>query len=256
MKITAIMNLKGGTAKTTTTINMAAILCRYHSHRILLVDADSQCNLTEFMTGELPPQERKTRGGLYDLLTGKSTVCFRTTVLPRVDILPATDELMNLDIGKEGNEIELNALAEIRRDCEIMYDDVIIDCPPAFSATSVAALLAADQVVIPMKLDAFGIRGMANLMCQIENMKSINPKLQVAGILPTMYYRSPKMEETECALRGLGLPVFHHIRRSAMVDDMTFAQKPLILTSPKSGACKDYKVFVEEFLKGGEQHGV
>ena len=255
MKVTAIMNLKGGTAKTVTAINMAAILCRYHSHRILLVDADSQCNLTEFMTGELPPQERKTRGGLYDTLMGKNPA-LRPTVIPGADILPATDELMALDISQTGSGADLKALAELRTEINSMYDDMLIDCPPAFSASSVAALLAADQVIIPMKLDAFGMRGMANLLCQISNMKSINPKLKVAGILPTMYYASPKMEEAEQQLRDCGLPVYHHIRRSTMVDDMTFAQKPLIFTSPKSGACRDYRAFVEEFLKGGEHDGV
>ena len=255
MKVTAIMNLKGGTAKTVTAINMAAILWKGHSRRTLLVDADSQCNLTEFMTGELPPQERKTKGGLYDTLRGKSPA-LRPTAIPGADILPATDELMALDISQNGSGADLKALAELRTEISSMYDDMLIDCPPAFSASSVAALLAADQVIIPMKLDAFGMRGMANLLCQISNMKSINPKLKVAGILPTMYYASPKMEEAEQQLRDCGLPVYHHIRRSTMVDDMTFAQKPLIFTSPKSGACRDYRAFVEEFLKGGEHDGV
>ena len=255
MKTTAIMNLKGGTAKTVSTINMAAILYRYHSRRILLVDADSQCNLTEFMTGELPPRERKTRGGLYDTLMGKNPA-LRPTAIPCVDILPATDELMNLDVSGRSGAADLKALADLKRELGSMYDDMLIDCPPSFSASSVAALLAADQVIIPMKLDAFGIRGMANLLLQIENMRSINPKLKVAGILPTMYYASPQMAEAEQQLRDCGLPVYHHIRRSTMVDDMTFAQKPLIFTSPKSGACRDYRAFVEEFLKGGEHDGV
>lgn len=255
MKVTAMINLKGGTAKTTTTINMAAILRRYHSRLVLLVDADSQCNLTEFMTGELPANERKTQGGLYDVLTGKAAARLRPTVLRGVNILPATDDLMSLDISKNGHGADVKALAGLQPEFD-MFDDVIIDCPPAFSASSVAALLAADQVIIPMKLDAFGIRGMANLLCQINNMKTVNPKLKVAGILPTMYYKSPKMDEAEQMLRDCGLTTFHHIRRSTMVDDMTFAQKPLIDTSPKSGACKDYKAFVEEFLKGGDPDGV
>ena len=255
MKITCIMNKKGGTAKTVTAINTAAILYRYHSNRVLLVDADSQCNLTEFMTGELPPAERKTKGGLYDVLTGGPAVT-RPTVLPGVDILPATDDLMNLDIGYGKGLADTKALAELRAEINSIYDHMIIDCPPAFTASSVAALRAADQVVIPIKLDAFGIRGMANLLLQIHNMQQENPKLKVAGILPTMYYKSAQADVAEQQLRDCGLPVYHHIRRSTMVDDMTFAQKPLIFTSPKSGACRDYRAFVEEFLKGGEHDGV
>lgn len=256
MKTTCIMNLKGGTAKTVTAINLAAILRKCHDQRVLLVDADSQCNLTEFMTGELPEDQRKTKGGLYDLLTGKESVCLRPTVVKGVEILPATDDLMSLDIGGSGKGADPEALASFRKEVDDMYDFMLIDCPPAFSASSVAALLAADQVIIPMKLDAFGIRGMANLLCQIFNMKEVNPRLAVAGILPTMYYKSEQMDEAEDLLREFGLPVYPHIRRSTMVDNMTFLQRPLVETSPKSGACRDYRAFAAEFLKGGGKYGV
>ncbi|MCR5136655.1 MAG: ParA family protein [Oscillospiraceae bacterium] len=256
MKVTAIMNLKGGTAKTVTAINMAAILYRMHSQRVLLVDADSQCNLTEFMTAELPKERQLTDGGLYDLLTGKPAV-IRETSVPCVDILPATDDLMALDVNKAGgNGADIMAIAELRSREDERYGHMVIDCPPAFSAAAVAALIAADQVIIPMKLDAFGLRGMANLLCQVSNMQRVNPALTVAGILPTMYYKSAKMEEAEETLRASGLRVYPHVRRSVMVDEMTFLQTPLIFSSPKSGACRDYKTFVAEFMKGGEHDGV
>lgn len=256
MNVTAIMNLKGGTAKTVTAINMAAILYRYHSQRVLLVDADSQCNLTEFMTSEQPEAQRGTDGGLYDLLTGKQAV-IRQTGIPCVDILPATDDLMALDVNKAGgNGADVMALTELRRQYDERYDYMLIDCPPAFSAAAVAALIAADRVIIPMKLDAFGIRGMANLMCQIRNMQKVNPALTVAGILPTMCYKSEQMTEAAQMLQSSGLRVFHAVRRSTMVDEMTFLQTPLINSSPRCGACIDYRAFVKEFMKGGEHHGV
>ena len=107
------MNQKGGTAKTVTAINTAAILARDYGHRVLLVDADSQANLTEFV------QDQKklalTAGGhsgLADLLKGFRVLPWETTMLG-VKLLPATDALMDLDISKAGTgEADIMALAE------------------------------------------------------------------------------------------------------------------------------------------------
>ena len=77
---------------------------------------------------------------------------------------------------------------------------------------------------------------MSNLMQQIANMRKLNPKLKLSGILPTMWYKSEKITEAMNVLLKSSLPVFLPIRRSNKVDDMTFAQKPLIVSSPHCGA--------------------
>jgi chromosome partitioning protein len=136
------------------------------------------------------------------------------------------------------------------KEVEPMYDFVFIDCPPDFNAASAAALLAADDVLIPMKLDAFSLRGMANLMRQIQNMKKVNPGLKLAGLLPTMSYKSENIQEAIRQLQASKLHVFSPIRRTGKVDDMTFEQAPLLVTSPKSAACQDYKRFVLEYIRG------
>ena len=105
-------------------------------------------------------------------------------------------------------------------------------------------------MIIPIKLDAFSLRGMVNLMRQIQNMRKINPKLNISGILPTMWYKDPEIEAAEAQLREAGLHVFHHIRRSDKVDKMTFRQEPLLVSSPRSAAGKDYRNFVEEYVGG------
>ena len=109
-------------------------------------------------------------------------------------------------------------------------------------------------MVIPIKLDAFSLRGMSNLMRQIGNMRKINKNLRLAGLLPTMCYKSESISDAMDQLRSSNLPVFSPIRRTAKVDDMTFAQEPLIVSSPKSAACVDYRRFVKEYM-GGEQNG-
>lgn len=254
MRVTAIMNLKGGTAKTVTTINMAAILSRDYDKTVLLVDADSQANLTEFVSSA--PIDGIDVGGLSDLLSGKTGFPMPTQ-MQNVKLLKADDSLMGLDVTKAGSgEVDIFALYTFLADYGSKFDHVLIDCPPAFSAAAMAALIAADDVIIPMKLDAFGVRGMTNLLEQVKYMRKVNADLTVSGILPTMFYPTEQMRKAEDALRASDLPVFPHIRRSTKVDDMTFAQVPLTKSSPRSSACRDYRRFVEEYLKGENQHGI
>ena len=254
MRTTAILNLKGGVAKTTTAVNMAAILARDYQSRVLLIDADSQCNTTEFFGAD--PTDGNLAGLLRHAKDNTDPVilaadCIQHTRFQNVDILPGDESLMDMDLSQvklgTANANILRVLAEV---VSGLYDYILIDCPPAFNAASAAALIAADDVIIPIKLDAFSLRGMGNLMRQIKNMRQINPKLRLAGCLPTMWYRNSQITDAETQLRQAGLPVFHHIRRSDKVDDMTFRQDPLLVTSPNSGAGVDYRRFVAEYVKG------
>lgn len=258
MKTIAICNLKGGVAKTTTAINTAAILAAERAQSVLIVDADSQCNSTEFLQ-----RDKVHPRTLSDVLryTGPGAGSYAAAAIEHtryraVDLLCADDSLMDLDLTKVE---QASASATVLRDMaqELAgrapgkgYDWMIIDCPPAFNAASAAALVAADEVVIPIKLDAFSLRGMANIMQQIKNMQKINPMLRVAGILPTMWYRSNNIVRAERELRGSGLPVFPHIRRTPKADDMTFEQEPLIVCSPRSAAAIDYRRFVGCLCEG------
>ncbi len=261
MKTIAICNLKGGVAKTVSCVNIAAILAHDHGKRVLVIDADAQANATEFLGGD--PQH----GRLSALLrwSGKnlsrSELFFpsvQSSNLQGVDLIAADDTLMDLDLSSlQSEEVDVAVLRDCFRSDGIAqkYDFCLIDCPPAFNAASAAALLAADEVMIPIKLDAFSIRGMGNLMRQISNMRQINPRLRVGGILPTMWYASEAITKAERTLREHGLPVYPHIRRSPRVDDMTFAQEPLITCSPLSGACRDYRRLCRLLVEGGAVNG-
>ena len=255
IRTTAILNLKGGVAKTTTTINMAAILAKDHGKRVLLIDADSQCNTTEFFGAEnegdtLSHILRDAPG--YESPEEMAMLAIQGTKYKGVDIIPADDSLMDLDLsavsqGTVSTDV-LRYLVEAMKD---RYDYVLIDCPPAFNAAAAAALVAADDVIIPIKLDAFSLRGMGNLMRQIKNMRRINPRLKLAGCLPTMWYADEKIRLAEQQLKDAGMRIFPHIRRSDKVDDMTFQQEPLCISSPRSGAGIDYRKFVAEYAGGG-----
>ena len=254
MRTTAIVNLKGGVAKSTTVINMAAILAKKYDRKILIIDADSQCNTTEFFGAD--PDQGNLAKVLRESTKSKNPGSYAAlniqgTDFPGIDILAGDDSLMDLDLSKvEQQTVDAGILRHMVQDVRNVYDHAFIDCPPAFNAASAAALIAADDVIIPIKLDAFSLRGMVNLMRQIKNMRQINPKLKISGVLPTMWYKDPEIEAAEAQLREAGLHVFPHIRRSDKVDKMTFRQEPLLVSSPKSAAGQDYRKFVEEFVGG------
>lgn len=258
MRTTAIMNLKGGTGKTVTTINAAAIMARRYGLRVLCIDADSQASLTEFLTRG--PRDNLALGGISDLLRGMTARAYPSK-LRGVDLLPADESLMAFDIMSfnQGGTDPM-ALADWLSERAEEYDRVLIDCPPAFSAAAMEALIAADEVVIPLKLDAFGIRGLANIMEQIRNMRRLNSGLSIAGVLPTMYYPDELQSKAEAELRQSlrlsGIRCFRHIRRSNKMDGSTFDQRPLIDYSPKSKSCFEYKLFVHDLLAGGEDDGL
>lgn len=260
MRTIAILNLKGGVGKTVTAVNLSYILAAEHKQRVLLIDADSQCNSTEFFG--IDPD----RGNLAQLLVlpiwdhGYAMGQIQQTQHKGLDMLAASMELMDLDLTKmQRKDVRSTAIAELLlslSETDQTYDTVLVDCPPAFNAATASALLSAQDVIIPIKLDAFSLRGMANLLRQVQNMRKINPALRVSGCLVTMYYKDQTIDEALATLQGSGLPVFAtKIRRSKRVDGMSFAQQPLSVFSPRSAAGIDYRAFARELI-GGAHHGI
>lgn len=249
MKITAILNQKGGVAKTTTAANMAAVLQKDHGKKVLLIDADGQCDLSNFFG-----VNENLMGSMMDVMRAPKTTTpdsvIYSTQIHDVDIVPAVDRLMELDISCiKGGKVNANALKIFLDKVANRYDYCIIDCPPAFNAASAAALVAADNVIVPIKLDAFSLHGMKNIMHQVKNMQALNPNLIIAGLLPTMFYSSPVTNEARDILVLSDYPVFPSIRRSDKVDTMTYAGVPLCIHSPKSAAGVDYRRFVSKYVE-------
>lgn len=184
-RVMAVTNQKGGVGKTTTCVNLSASLAAT-KRRVLLVDMDPQGNAT---MGSGVDKNALTLSG-YDVLTKRSTpseVIFRAEA-SGFDILPANGdltaaevELMN-EIGREHRlRLALNSVRE-------NYDYILIDCPPSLSLLTVNALSAADTVLIPMQCEYYALEGLAALMNTVEQIQeTVNPELQIEGILRTMY---------------------------------------------------------------------
>ena len=259
MHVTVIMNAKGGVGKTVTTVNMAALLAQQYKQRVLVVDADGQGDASAFLGANADGC------GLADIMQGTcSYYCeaIEPSNFPGVDIMSGSSDLYNVDLAalSRGGNIGISSLTDVR-DCIIeddSYDVMLVDCPPGFTASSVAALAAADSVIIPAKLDAFSVRGMSFLMNQIKQLRKVNGRCKLDGILITQWHNAEVIHQAEAMIRKKGLPVFNaRIRRTDKVDESTWAQQPLQIYSRHSSAGSDYRAFVGEWVEnGGLGHGI
>ncbi|PCJ81508.1 MAG: chromosome partitioning protein ParA [Bacteroidetes bacterium] len=184
-KIIAIANQKGGVGKTTTAINLGACL-GVLEYKTLLVDSDPQANATSGVG--LDPHT--VEHGIYEVILGKTNIedSIQNTTSPNLDILPA-----NLDLI--GAEIELVDMAQRERklyhELEKIrdnYDFIVIDCSPSLGLVTLNALTAADSVMIPVQCEYFALEGLGKLLNTIKIVQTqLNPRLEVEGILLTMY---------------------------------------------------------------------
>ena len=249
MKTIAIINMKGGCAKTTTTVNVAYILAADYKKKVLVIDNDKQGNLSRAFGAW-----SYAKPGLSEVLTGEKDIrdVIQETHTALLNIIPANMTLLtaNLEVIKDDNReqatIIRNALAEVQD----VYDYCIIDCPPDINISVINALVAADEVIIPINIDGYAFDGMEELEQQIENAKALNPKLKFRGCLVTMFYNSDVCKQGELYLKNQRYPVFNtHIRRTEKADEVTFSDTTLMQYSPRSGAAKDYRTFVQEYLE-------
>lgn len=114
-----------------------------------------------------------------------------------------------------------------------------------------SAIAASDDIIIPAKVDAFAISGIAELKKQIEAVQQLRDNIRIAGVLITLWRPLPVVMQGEAYLRSSGLPVFEtYIRRTDQkVDESTFTRQPLTEYSPFCNAARDYRSFVEEYLR-------
>lgn len=245
-RITAIINQKGGVAKTTTTRNLSAALTK-EGYKVLMIDADPQGNLTTSLgaTNEV---------GLYDVMQGKQTKR-QIQETPDGDILASTPELAAADLVfiNTGKEYRLrDGLKNTLKN----YDYVLIDCPPTLQILTINALTAANDVIIPLEANIFSLEGLHLSLETIDTVKKYcNPGLHVAGVLFTRYkgYISNSKEwkpKIEDQAHKDGVDVYKTcIREGTAIEKAHAKQESIFKSFNTSNPAKDYNAFMLEYKK-------
>ena len=254
MRITAVFSHKGGTGKTTTVCNLAAELAAL-GKRVIVIDADGQRNASDFFGAET-----EGVGTLFDVLTAQEPYyenLLQKTQIAGVSVLPSSVELATVELDRTMSIDALPLrLGAIRDFCEAVAEDgvadyVLIDCPPSFSPMTVAALIAADDVIVPVSPDKWSVSGLRDVRVSMDGVRRSNHRLKIAGVLLTRMSSSATARDMETALRQSGYPVFETaIRASHMVSRSTFERKPLRVGAHWTGVAQDYKLLCEEYMEG------
>lgn len=184
-KILAVTNQKGGVGKTTTCINLAASLVAT-KRRVLLIDMDPQGHAT-LGSGV---NKKQLESSVYDLLMGEATLAdVRIRTEPGgYDLLPANVDLAGAEVGLINEPRRERRLAEALEPVKAEYDFILIDCPPSLNLLTINALTAARGVLVPVQCEYYALEGLTSLLDTLKRVAgSVNPGLEVTGILRTMY---------------------------------------------------------------------
>lgn len=252
MRCISVVSMKGGTAKSTTAGCLAMGLSE-RGHRVLLIDANQQGDLTDTFGGT--PRV----GGVIDLLTGtpvqkliQDTNALRVSLIAGTKDVARAGELVKAT-GNARAKILLDALRPIRRE----FRFCIIDAPGAFDITFLNVLTVADDAIITALPEYYSVKNIGELIRNVRFVKeNLNPKLNVAGILLTRYQgRKNLTRDTVSALReaerSLGTKLFDtHIRENSKVGEAPARRQTVLTYAPKSNGALDYKQFIEEYLQG------
>ena len=235
----AVANQKGGVAKTTTATTVAAALAELN-YRVLLVDLDAQACAT-FSLGIDPEDLPSDLPRTY--LSGEGEPPIISTD-DGVDLLPATIDLASADFTfaqRDGRERLLDKALDALRD---RYDYILVDCSPSLGLLTINALVAADQVLVPLKCETLSHRGLGQLMEAIEEVRRwANADLHVAGIVPTLF--DGRTTHAQAVLADLGprygVPVLESIPRSIRFAEAPAVGRTILATAPRSAGAQAYR---------------
>ena len=249
--VIAVCNQKGGVGKTTSTIDLGAALAGY-GRRVLLLDFDPQGALSAGL-GVNPNALDST---VYDLLMNPREVAAADVVIPSdvpgLDLLPANIDLSAAEVALVNEVAREQSLARAIAPLLPDYDFVLIDCQPSLGLLTVNALAAADGVMIPLECEYFALRGMKMLVETIHKVQDrINPRLQIDGILATMYDARTvhRRQVLERVVEAFGDTVFHTvISTTVKFPETTVAGTPITEYAPSSAGAAAYRALAREVV--------
>ncbi|MBO7150696.1 MAG: ParA family protein [Clostridia bacterium] len=249
-KVIAFSNQKGGVGKTTSCVNIAAALGKA-GHRVLLVDLDPQGNATS----GIGVAKKSIKTNIYDVLANGAPVhdAIIVTKFKNLHAIASTVDLAGaeLELREEltGESCALSVFDPIREN----YDYILIDCPPSLGMLTMSALSYANGVVIPLQCEFFALEGLSQLLMTIKRVrKQLNPKLEITGILLTMY--NGRLTLTKQVIDELKKyyadKLFKTpISRSVKLSEAPGFGAPICYYDPTSKGAEEYKAVAKELVK-------
>jgi chromosome partitioning protein len=252
LRVLVVANQKGGVGKTTTAINLGTALAAV-GERVLLIDSDPQGNAS---TG-LGIGRAQRKNTLYDVLMDQKPLAeaMVKSSVPGLHVVPSDPDLSGIEMelaqqARRSYKLK-DALDAVREAGTYSY--VLIDCPPSLNLLTVNAMAAADAVLVPLQCEFFALEGLTQLMRTIELVHtSLNPKLEIQGIVLTMFDRRNNLSELVAAdVRGFfGNTVYDTvIPRNVRISEAPSHGKPVLLYDLKSPGAQAYVRLAAEVLR-------
>lgn len=248
-KIISIINQKGGVGKTTTAVNLAAFLAD-KGYKTMLVDADSQGNATSGLSKDVEFEEM-----LYDVLLDDVSIeeAVVKTDIKKLSILPASIDLAGAEIemvSMEKREFLMKRKLDQVRD---KYDFILIDCPPSLGLMTLNALVASQEILIPIQAEFYALEGLSQLVKTVQVVtRKLNPGLSILGILLTMFdgRTNLSLQVADEVKKYFGNKVFRTvIPRSVKLSEAPSFGEPILTYAPKSKGAEAYKKLCREVIK-------
>jgi chromosome partitioning protein len=254
LRVLSVSNQKGGVGKTTTAINLGTALAAV-GERVLLIDLDPQGNASTGLG--VPRGQRKTTA--YDVIVNGAQIekAAVPTALPGLDLVSSDPDLsgMELELAQAPRRSYRlrDALDALRRRLdEGGYTYVLIDCPPSLNLLTVNAMAAADAVLVPLQCEFFALEGLTQLMRTVELVRgSLNPKLEIQGVVLTMYDRRNSLSDQVAAdVRAhFGDKVYQTvIPRNVRVSEAPSFGKPVLVYDLKCAGSQAYLQLARELV--------
>lgn len=242
-KIIAIINNKGGVAKTTTTVNVGAALANM-GYKTLLVDLDNQANLSQSLGVD---QQQQTS---YDVFTKKTTIS-PAQVSEKLFVLPSQSELSDVEqllvTEFEREKVLKKSLEEVKEE----YDFILLDCPPSKGLIVINALVACTDILIPLQSEYLAMQGVASLTDLVLKVKqSLNPTVRILGIIITRYDKRKILNQSIVEEIQQHFPMFEtYIRENVAIAEAPTEHLDIFKYAPKSYGAEDYQKLTLEIVK-------